>query len=195
MCIPWGKTISLDKLHSSVSSVCGLENRRSLVQSPARHIFFPRIDDSHCNRNHSSLTAVFCFDNGYVRKQLVAWKQYCAEYWLKEFQESMGRCTGRHDIYEIMLKKALNTIQSINQSTNSLIRLVNTSRCLYKGSKSPTSRCLYNSFPSKPWFLRVCSTCLLKTLWEKEKLLVTSNSSFSQCFLPVQRTFCQLHQI
>ena len=35
-----------------------------------------------------------------------------------------------------------------------------------------------NPFPNKPWFLRVCSTCLLKTLWEKEKLLVTSNFSF-----------------
>ena len=30
-----------------------------------------------------------------------------------------------------------------------------------------------------PWFLRVCSTGLLKTLWEKEKLLVTSNFSLS----------------
>ena len=36
-----------------------------------------------------------------------------------------------------------------------------------------------NPFPNKPWFLRVCSTSLLKTLWEKEKLLVTSNFSFS----------------
>ena len=35
-----------------------------------------------------------------------------------------------------------------------------------------------NSFPNKPWFLHVCSTSLLKTLWEKEKLLVTSNFSF-----------------
>ena len=35
-----------------------------------------------------------------------------------------------------------------------------------------------NPFPNKPWFLRVCSTSLLKTLWEKEKLLVTSNFSF-----------------
>ena len=34
-------------------------------------------------------------------------------------------------------------------------------------------------FPNKPWFLRVCSMDLLKTLWEKEKLLVTSNISFS----------------
>ena len=36
-----------------------------------------------------------------------------------------------------------------------------------------------NPFPNRPWFLRVCSTSLLKTLWEKEKLLVTSNFSFS----------------
>ena len=36
-----------------------------------------------------------------------------------------------------------------------------------------------NPFPNKPWFLRVCSTSLLKTLWEKEKLLVTNNFSFS----------------
>ena len=35
------------------------------------------------------------------------------------------------------------------------------------------------TFPNKPWFLRVCSTNLLKTLWEKEKLLVKSNFSFS----------------
>ena len=36
-----------------------------------------------------------------------------------------------------------------------------------------------NPFPNKPWFLRVCSTGLLKTLSEKEKLLITSNFSFS----------------
>ena len=36
----------------------------------------------------------------------------------------------------------------------------------------------FNCFPNKAWFLRVCSTSLLKTLWEK-KLLVTSNFSFS----------------
>ena len=38
-----------------------------------------------------------------------------------------------------------------------------------------------NPFPNKPWFLRVCITSLLKTLWEKKKLLVTSNFSFSHC--------------
>ena len=48
-----------------------------------------------------------------------------------------------------------------------------------------------NPFPNKHWFLRVCSRSLLKTLWEKEKLLVMSNFSFfPQCFLPIWRTFC-----
>ena len=36
-----------------------------------------------------------------------------------------------------------------------------------------------NPFPNKPWFLRVYGTTLLKTLWEKEKMLVTSIFSFS----------------
>ena len=40
----------------------------------------------------------------------------------------------------------------------------------------------FNPFPNKPWFLRVCSASLLKTLWEKEKLLVTSNFSFYHSF-------------
>ena len=88
----------------------GLENRGSLVRSPAKLMFFPRIDDSHCDRIHSSLTADHCFDNGYVGKQPVAWKDNCTEYWLKQLQESMGRCTSRFDITEVLLKTVLNTI-------------------------------------------------------------------------------------
>ena len=38
---------------------------------------------------------------------------------------------------------------------------------------------IFNPFPNKPWFLYVCSTSLLETLWEKEKLLFRSNFSFS----------------
>ena len=60
--------------------------------------------------NLSPLTAVCCFDNGYVGKQPVAWKEYCVE-----LQESMDRSTGHHNITEILLKTSLNTIQSINQ--------------------------------------------------------------------------------
>ena len=36
-----------------------------------------------------------------------------------------------------------------------------------------------NPFPNEPWFLRICSTSLLKRVWGKEKLLVMSNFSFS----------------
>ena len=46
----------------------------------------------------------------------------------------------------------------------------------------------FNPFPNKPWFLRVSSTSLLKTLREKEKLLVTSNFSFSySVFYPFRK--------
>ena len=45
----------------------------------------------------------------------------------------------------------------------------------------------FNPFPNKPWFLQVCSTSLLKTLREKEKLLVMSNFSFShRVFSPLE---------
>ena len=55
-----------------------------------------------------------------------------------------------------------------------------------------TEQFITKFFPNKPWFLRVCSTSLLKTLWEKEKLLVSNNFSFSQCFLPVYREFSSI---
>ena len=48
--------------------------------------------------------------------------------------------------------------------------------------RTPTFR-NFNPFQNKPLFLCVCSTTLLKTLEEKEKLLITSNFSFSYSIL------------
>ena len=48
--------------------------------------------------------------NGYVGKQPVAWEEYCVEYWLKEFQVSMDRCTGHCNITKILLEMSFNTI-------------------------------------------------------------------------------------
>ena len=42
--------------------------------------------------------------------------------------------------------------------------------------------------------VQVFCTNLLKTLWEKEKLLLKSNFSFFNCFLCFQITFCHFHQ-
>ena len=42
---------------------------------------------------------------------------------------------------------------------------------------------MFNPSPNKSWFLRVSSMSLLKTLWEKEKLLVMSNFCFLTVFL------------
>ena len=48
-----------------------------------------------------------------------------------------------------------------------------------------------NPFPNKAWFLRGRSTSLFKTLWEKEKLLITSNFSFSpSVFYPFEELSC-----
>ena len=38
---------------------------------------------------------------------------------------------------------------------------------------------MFNPFLKKPWFSHVCGKSLLKTQWEKKKLLVTSNFFFS----------------
>ena len=81
---------------------------------PCWPIFLPRIDDSHCDRIHSGLTAGRFFDNVHVGKQPGALKEYFAEYWLKEMQESMDRCIGHRDTTEILLKMMLKIIQSLN---------------------------------------------------------------------------------
>ena len=52
-----------------------------------------------------------------------------------------------------------------------------------------TTFCLTLS-QTDPCFLRVSST----SLWEMEKLLITSNFSFPQCFLPFWGTFCHFCQ-
>ena len=49
---------------------------------PGWPIFSPKIDDGYCERIHSSLTPVHCFNVCHVGKQPVAWQKYCAENWL-----------------------------------------------------------------------------------------------------------------
>ena len=51
-----------------------------------------------------------------------------------------------------------------------------------------------NPFPNKPLFLLICIASLLKPLWEKEKLLTTSNFSFSHSgFKRLALVFTYLH--
>ena len=54
---------------------------------------------------------------------------------------------------------------------------------------------LFHPFPNKPLFLRVCRTSLLKTLWEKEKLLVTSDFSFSHKINKLKRPNSFSHSV
>ena len=85
-------------------------------------------------------------------KQPVAWKDNCAEYWLKELKESMDRCTGRCNISEILLKTALNTIQTNKSMHGSL------------------SQGLTLSQTSPGFYLSTVQ--VFRKHWEKEKLLL-----------------------
>ena len=121
MCCPFQRA----EPHSSVGSVrCGLENRRSLIRSPARPIFFPRIDDSYCDSILFLCHRCLLFRQWLCGKAASGLKEYCAGYWLKELQESMDRFGGRSDITEILFKTALNTIQSIKNQYISMVCVV-----------------------------------------------------------------------
>ena len=71
--------------------------------------------NSHCDRIHTSLTAVHCFHSGYVGKQAVARKEYCAEYWCQ-------RTRGKHGEVHWPLQYNSNNVEkgfkhdTINQS-------------------------------------------------------------------------------
>ena len=62
----------------------------------------------------------------------------------------------------------------------------------YQGQPALTIHLIVNPFPNKRWFLRVCSTSVLKTQWEKEKLLVMSNFSFSNCVFYLSGELCTI---
>ena len=74
---------------------------------------------------------------------------------------------GCKDIYRYMC----NSFYTISTPTSILIQRL--------FQLFPKQTHVLTPLPSKPWFLHVCSTGLLKTLLEKEKLLLTSNFSFS----------------
>ena len=64
------------KPFDTVGSIEDLRIGGCWFESPARSILFLRIDDSHCDSIYSPLMAVHCFNDGYMGKQPVAWKEY-----------------------------------------------------------------------------------------------------------------------
>ena len=81
--------------------------------------------------------------------------------------------TGKHEINSVLYDAVCSVVVLTGQRLYSLT-IVKHVLCLFLHDFV-----YLNLFPNKPWFLRVCSTNLLKRLWEKEKLLVMSNFSFS----------------
>ena len=60
----------------------------------------------------------------------------------------------------------------------------------FTGKKSRRTK-RFNSFPNKPWFLRVCSISLFENTVGKGEIARNEQFLlFLQSFLPVWRTFC-----
>ena len=134
----------------------------------------------------------------------MVWKEYCTEYWLNELQESMDMCTGRRDITEILLKTALNTIQSFILKTVEIKPLQNNKgkwekyymyssyhndhgkeafkNNIGKGEKAGNrsdhhgKRSILKTIWERENMLVITKKVLLKTLWEKEKMPVTTTT-------------------
>ena len=80
-----------------------------------------------------------------------------------------------------LMKYAENLEVIVNKRTHSLLEEKRkTESLLYRLLPMQVENCLFLiPFPKKPWFSRVFCTSPLKTLLEMEKLLITSNFSFS----------------
>ena len=61
--------VGLPSPHSCVDSVEDSGTGGSWFEPPAPPIFFPWINDSHCDKINSSLTVVHCFEHGSVGKR------------------------------------------------------------------------------------------------------------------------------
>ena len=94
-------------------------------------MFFLRIDDGHCDRIHSSLTVVHCLNKWLCGKAARGLERILYKVLVKGLQESMDRCTCRYisHITEILLKMALNTIQSIDNNRKKKMDLKNQAKC------------------------------------------------------------------
>ena len=99
---PGRVTDKLNLLNTRSSTKCSvvcvedLRTRDRWFERPARPILFPRTDDSHCDRNYSSLTTVFCF----CGKAASGLERTLCGVLVKRThgQESMERYTSRPDI-------------------------------------------------------------------------------------------------
>ena len=93
--------------HSSelvlLSQYCtGLDNRGQWFSHPVWPIFF-LINDSHCDRIHSCVTAVHYFSNSYMGKAASGFERILFRVLQQELQENMDGVTGCLNITKTIL--------------------------------------------------------------------------------------------
>ena len=95
--------------------------RRLESVSAARPIFFHRIDDRHCDRTHSSLTAVHSFDDRLSEKAASGFERiFVWSAGQKKCDEKAHRYTGRRDIAEIVLNDGVKWLVVISTLSTSV---------------------------------------------------------------------------
>ena len=150
-----------------------------------------------------SQTCVICLPLGqvYVEKQPVAWEDCCVEYWCEKTRKCISRWTGRRDITEKLLKTALTSINQQPFPTYLQQMTLKTSRQKYRNDLWMKVKLLsrvenimakgeitHEQFLLLLWGFQkssaadasiyACGGEGLKKLWQKEKLLIMSNSIF-----------------
>ena len=146
-------------------------------------IFFPRIDDSHCDRIYSSLSLSLslCLSLLSIVSTWLCEKAASAEYRFKERQRSMDRCTGRRNI---TLKTALNTIQLVNLTgltvnlTGLTVNLTGLTALVFQsvGCKDPQPGIFFLKYAAFSW-VRIHSVFILKSGQRLEKNTVQGSGN------------------
>ena len=91
----------------------------------------------------------------------------CRKSWFKLLKESMERCTCCNVITDITLKMVINTIQSIQSLFGLGISLPRN-----KTENQSLTKAVLDILSNNPMFYNPFLRSLLKTLWEKEKMIL-----------------------
>ena len=117
---------------------------------------------------------------------MVTFSEFCSSENIVGEGENVGHMKFSNFVFQTLVK----TLGLFGSSFHHKLKKYLKQRCSQKQSRLrlaftslPDNKIIQisrlNPVPNKPWFSGLRSTSLLKTLCEKEKLLVTSNFSFS----------------
>ena len=157
--------------------------RHHTINQPLERYFLKTL------REKEKKVAFFLFHTMLSQRDIAPFKQYLSSYlqmlstwtWPKFCCVVKVYLMSDHKFWNVSNQKYLQTtIQYVVRKRRIIYQYDRKIHCRQRTSFSLTvTHATLNPFPHNDTFWRPWETTLLKTLWEKEKLLVTSNFSFS----------------